>query len=216
MSLESSDIIILIDESGSMKRLGDEPLEALNSFISDQQKSASVGSKLTIWKFNNKVTTVIDKVLLTNVNQLTEFHPSGMTSLYDAIGRSINDHASSRNVTCVILTDGYNNSSVEFNSEMIKQLVTERENDYGWIFHFLGANQDSFTSGKNIGIRRCSTFSPTQGSIDNITAILRNTSVEITRDRLLRDSSSFSRPPPPPPTSPYLMPLLTRQSSAYY
>jgi hypothetical protein len=215
MSLESSDIIILIDESGSMKTMGNEPLEALNYFIRDQQKTAPVGSKLTIWKFNNKVTTVIDKVLLTDVNEITEFNPSGMTSLYDAIGRSIIDHESSRNVTCVILTDGYNNSSVDFNSEMIKKLVIERENDYGWIFHFLGANQDSFTSGRCIGIKRCATFSATQGCIDNITSILRNTSVEITKDRVRRDSFSMS-PPPPPPTSPYLIPVLSRQSSAYY
>jgi hypothetical protein len=224
MSTESSDIIILIDESGSMKKMGDEPLHALNSFIKDQKKTGSLDSKLTICKFNNKVTVLLDKVLLSEVEEITDFYPYGMTSLYDAIGRSIIDNQSTRNVTCVILTDGYNNASVEFNAAMIRKLVIEREDYYGWVFHFLGANQDSFTSGRSIGIQRCATFSPVYGSIDDITTVLRNTSIEITKERsklIFSDS-----PPPPPPQSspsytpfpdfPYSRPLLSRQSSTSY
>jgi hypothetical protein len=211
MSSPPNDIIILLDESGSMRLMGDEPIHAINSFIQDQKRAGSEHSRLTIWKFNNKPMIAIDNILLSSVSEFTDFNPQGMTSLYDAIGSAITEKKGIRNVTCVILTDGYNNSSVNFSSSMINTLVKECETVYDWIFHFLGANQDSFTSGKKIGISRCSTFTTDNNTIKDV---LRNTSIEIGKQRC---GNISEEPPPPPSSSPSCeIPLLTRQSSTFY
>jgi hypothetical protein len=226
----STDIIVIIDESGSMRSMGDEPMQALNSFISDQKKLGCVDSTVTVWKFSNKPVLSVDNNLLSEMCEFTDFEPCGMTALYDAIGMAITHKKDSKNVTCVIITDGIDNSSHDYTTSQVNKMVTDAKTTDGWDFHYLGANQDAFKNGSKIGIARCSGYTPLKNQDNGILKSMRQTSDSVLN---FRYSSSSGRtenntPPPPPPSSTnssydeslgiqspsYIRPpLLSRQSS---
>lgn len=164
---KSADIIFILDESGSMESLGTEPVQAVNSFINDQKKSTppGVNSTFTLWKFNSNVTLSINEQDLKTIGTFSDYHPDNMTALYDAIGKAIvSKKLSGKNlfgVVCVILTDGEENSSKEYNSFEISNLTKEMQEKWGWKFIYLGANQDAFKVGAQLGIQQtsCTSFS---------------------------------------------------------
>lgn len=182
---EQKNIIIIIDESGSMRTLGDEPIQSINSFIKDQQKLLSNTSNLSLYKFNDKVTKLIDKQNLNSFKEFTEFEPEGMTALYDAIGHSINDNKHSKDVSCIIVTDGMDNMSQSFDKKTIKKLINKITLEQNWNFTYLGANQDAFKEGSGIGIKTCHTFSPSPSHMTTptLTSIMRKVSSDISLKR---------------------------------
>lgn len=170
----SQDIIVILDESGSMASMGEEPKQAINSFIKEQQKTLNDEATFSLWKFNTKVTKVIDDEKLSQVNEFTEFNPYGMTALLDAIGEAITtkrNKEKNHNVICVVLTDGVENSSKKYKSDDIRRLTKEMEEEFNWKFLYLGANQDSFNVGEGYGMNldRCANFTCEPGNLDKIT-----------------------------------------------
>ena len=84
------DILFLLDESGSMSSMGNEPVDAVNKFIDDQKVAmGDDGATFSLWKFNSTVIKLIDDVPLKDVEEFCDFKPKGLTSLYDAIGNAI-------------------------------------------------------------------------------------------------------------------------------
>lgn len=188
-SIISQDIIMIIDESGSMTSMGSEPLQAINSFIKEQQNCIyGDNSNFTLWKFNTKVSLAIDNQPLKNIPEFTDFNPQGLTALNDAIGMAIDNNISD-NVICVIVTDGFENASNLYSLDFIKTQIFNKEQNNNWKFVYLGANQDAFTIGKNIGLhpKRCSTFS----SEENHNIGLLNISKQLSQDiKVYRQLSS--------------------------
>ena len=168
------DIIFILDESGSMSSMGNEPIQSTNNFIKDQQATLpSDGSTFTLWKFSDKPTLVIDDQDLTQVAPFKNYTPSGMTALYDTIGQAINTKLAKvrhENVICVILTDGEENSSTKFNRKKIKKMISDAETDYNWKFIYLGANQDAYAVGSSFGIKQknCAGFLADANGFQNI------------------------------------------------
>ena len=201
MSIERKDIIIVGDEAGSMSARGSEPIQSLNSFINEQKTTGGNDSTISIWKFSTKPFLAVDDIPLINMEEFTDFTPSGTTALYDAIGMAILAKKNCKNVTCVIITDGIDNASHIYNANIINGLVTEYENKHGWVFHYIGANQDSFENGNRLGIQSCSNYTPVFGSDDGIINAMRNTSISIHRQRsdLINEYTLDAIPPPPPP-----------------
>jgi len=166
---KSHDIIIILDESGSMGNLGVEPVQAVNVFIKDQQKCLNDReSTFTLWKFNSIVSNVIDNIPLYAVKEFTDYNPSSMTALNDAIGTAIStkkQKANFKDVICLIVTDGLENCSSQYNSQQIKKMISEMETEHGWKFIYIGANQDSFAVGQTIGVNRCANFDISPGGL---------------------------------------------------
>ena len=159
---EHIDIIFILDESGSMFSMKNEPIEAVNDFIEEQQK-LNDNTKFTLYTFNNKVKLVIDDKPLKNLDPFTseDYHPSNMTALYDAIGTAVinkKNKNNNKNVIVVILTDGCENCSKEYKRIQIKNMIKEMEDDYKWNFIYLGATQDIFKINKDIGIKNVGSF----------------------------------------------------------
>lgn len=153
---DNKDIILLLDESGSMADMGDEPVQAVNTFIQDQQRICPE-SKLSILTFNTSVSTRVEKRKLSTLTKYDDFVPNGLTALYDAIGKAINDNRSVKDMTVVIITDGKDNASHVYTRDQVRKMTSDMEKN-GWNFVYLGANQDAFAEGDNIGIHNCSGY----------------------------------------------------------
>lgn len=191
METKSQDIIFIIDESGSMEDMGKEPIDCINSFVSDQKKIDDK-SKFTLYKFNTKTTLVFDDIPLSSVPIFDDYTPSNMTALYDAIGIAISNKKLSKdykNVICAILTDGEENSSMEYTSELIKKMIKEMEIEHNWKFIFMGANQNAFISGRKFGVKKCINFQATPLGLNTVT---RELSIQISA---MRSGEEIPEPP---------------------
>jgi hypothetical protein len=153
-------IVFVMDASGSMMAMGDEPIQGLNSFYTQQKRSGEFTSTLVF--FNHDVTfhhQNIDGKVVPSLSD-KDYKRDGMTALYDAIGKSIEYQRKikTENVIFVILTDGHENSSREYRHTAIKYLITEMEQKHKWTFIYLGANQDSFAVSQGLGIRHSADY----------------------------------------------------------
>ena len=158
-----TEIVFLLDQSGSMWDLRDDTIGGYNAFVSDQQKEPS-DAYLTTILFDDHYIVLHDHIDIQNVPALTRNHydPCGCTALLDAVGRAINDVGQRlantpeaerpAHVIFVITTDGYENSSTHFTREQIKSMIEHQQNKYSWQFIFIGAGIDAFQEASSIGI----------------------------------------------------------------
>lgn len=166
---------LILDESGSMMTCRTETITGLNEFIEDVKTKAEEKVKITLTTFNSGGIKVPYKNV--NVKKFAEitredFRPAGMTPLYDAIGKTIEDidkrfenKVDKPDIKVVILTDGYENCSSDYDDKDIKKMITSKQKK-GWDFVFIGANVDSFAEGGKLGINRasCMDFSTERGA----------------------------------------------------
>lgn len=167
-----TEIICVVDRSGSMDTIRDDAIGGFNAFLSEQKK-VDKPCKFTYVQFDDQYEVVHNGVDIKNVPLLTAatFVPRGWTALLDAVGRTVNEvgarlsvtpeHERPGKVLFVILTDGHENSSHEFSRERIKEMITHQREKYQWEFIFLAANQDAFTVGSGLGVVRNFNFSHT-------------------------------------------------------
>lgn len=180
----STDIICILDRSTSIRTSGliDKTIEGFNSFLADQKKE-SENAKLTLCLFDGdpygngaygsvpgkSYEIVHERIDLGSVPELnTEtFVPRGMTAMYDAIGSTIdrvyngwkNDPARSEKVIFLIMTDGQENASKEYDRNSVAKLIEQRKKDDNWVFLFIGANIDTMAVGGGLGVTRGNSLS---------------------------------------------------------
>lgn len=162
MDMNLTEIIFLLDRSGSMGGLESDTIGGFNSFIENQNKQEGK-TIVTAVLFDDKYEILwngIDagKARLTN----KEYFVRGSTALLDAVGKTIldvglrlsktNEKDRPGKVIFVITTDGMENSSSEFTHKKVKQLIKHQQDKYSWDFIFLGANIDAAKEADNIGI----------------------------------------------------------------
>lgn len=158
-AVKNTELVLVVDKSGSMHRLRKDTIGSFNSVIDEQKKSDKNGEVyVTTVMFNDSSDKIHDRKDIKNVENITEkeYNPNGCTALLDAVGNTItelsaNKEVSKNNVVFVVITDGYENASREFKRDQIKKLIDEKKKA-GWNFIFLGANIDSFAEGGNLGI----------------------------------------------------------------
>ena len=158
-----SEIICIIDQSGSMGMIKDDAIGGFNTFL-DEQKKLPGEATLTFVQFNTETEVIHENKPLNDVNHITDddYVPGGATALLDAVGKTIdntgqrlaNTPESNRpeKVIIAILTDGMENSSKEYSLSKIKKMIRHQKEKYSWEFIFLGANQDAFAEAYKIGI----------------------------------------------------------------
>ncbi len=163
-------ICLILDRSGSMSGRESDVIGGVNAFI-DEQKKLDEPATLTMVRFDSTAIETFRKTKdISEVTHLTtdEYIPRGMTPLMDAIGKTIvemDGDAKKREadkVICVIVTDGMENASREYNRETIKKMIEERQSkekcsecghdNQKWSFIYLGANIDSFGEAHSLGI----------------------------------------------------------------
>ena len=173
-------ILFIMDESGSMSVMGDEPLQGINNFYKKQNESGEFMSTLCL--FNTAVKFVHKNINGKDIPMLSkdDYKPNGMTALYDAIGESVNFQLeqSPTNVLAVILTDGEENSSQKYKKSDIKILLNKMEKENGWKIMYLGANQDSFKVANGIGVCSSANYTHTP---EGCSGLFRRLSTEVSR-----------------------------------
>jgi uncharacterized protein with von Willebrand factor type A (vWA) domain len=150
----TTDIICILDKSGSMWRLVDDTIGSFNQFIEDQ-KEAKGKAKVTLVMFDSAGTYDVkySRKKLKNVNPLdrTSYVPGGNTALLDAVGKTLTDLGDLDKAIVLIITDGEENDSEEYNRDTIRDMVKTREEE-GWQFHYLGVGIDNFHDAFSMGI----------------------------------------------------------------
>ena len=160
--------LIVLDASGSMYSIRQEAIagvvETVQTIRSAQEKNAGQEQLLSLVVFNgSSIATVYDRMPIANVPDFNEkdYQPTDNTPLYDAMGNAITHlrrHIQEDdNVLVTIITDGYENSSVEWNRQQILQLVEELKKT-NWLFTYIGANQDALAVAKDMGIDHSMNF----------------------------------------------------------
>lgn len=162
---EITELIFILDKSGSMAGMESDTIGGFNSMI-EKQKEAGGTVYVSTVLFSNRSEFLHDREKLDKVKPMTEkdYRVGGCTALLDAIGNAIkhigNIHKYIREedvpvrTMFVITTDGMENASREYSSDQIKEMIRRQEKEHKWEFLFLAANIDAVSAADSIGIRR--------------------------------------------------------------
>ncbi|MDY4810286.1 MAG: vWA domain-containing protein [Bulleidia sp.] len=163
MKKNLSEIVFLLDRSGSMSGLEKDTIGGFNAMIEKQKKEEGEALISTIL-FDHEMKVLHDRVKVQDVKPISEkdYQVRGCTALLDAMGGAIhhigNVHKYARNedvpehTIFVITTDGMENASSYYSSSKVRTMVERQKEKYGWEFLFLGANMDAIAAAKNFGI----------------------------------------------------------------
>lgn len=163
MKKNLTEIIFILDRSGSMSGLEADTIGGFNSMI-EKQKKADGEAMISTVLFDNVSEVIHDRVSVLDIQPMTDkdYTVRGCTALLDAIGGAIhhigNIHKYARaedvpeHTLFVITTDGMENVSRHYNAERVKQMIERQKARYGWEFLFLGANIDAVETARHFGI----------------------------------------------------------------
>lgn len=158
-----TEIVFILDRSGSMSGLESDTIGGFNSMIAKQKKAEGEALISTVL-FDNTSEVIHDRVRIEDVQPMTDkdYSVGGCTALLDAIGGAIhhigNIHKYARpedvpeHTLFIITTDGMENASHRYSSDKVKNMIERQKEKYGWEFLFLGANIDAVETAKHFGI----------------------------------------------------------------
>jgi len=163
MKKNLTEMVFILDRSGSMRHLTPDTIGGFNSMIENQKKEAGEAFVTTVL-FDNLYEVLHDHVDIQKIEPITdrEYYARGTTALLDAVGRTINsvgnrlsktpEDERPEKVVIVITTDGFENASREFDKKTIKEMIEHQQDKYSWTFIFLGANMDAVGEAESLGI----------------------------------------------------------------
>ena len=163
MKQNLTELVFILDRSGSMQGLEKDTIGGFNAMIEKQKKEPGEAFVSTVL-FDDRVEVLHDRVPLHEVRPITgqEYYVRGCTALLDAIGGAIhhigNIHKYARpedvpaRTLFVITTDGMENASRRYTAPQVKECIRRQKERYGWEFLFLGANIDAVETAGHLGI----------------------------------------------------------------
>ncbi len=173
MNKNLTEMVFILDRSGSMSGLETDTIGGYNSLLEKQKKEEGEAVVTTVL-FDDKYDMICNHADIKKIPPMTEkeYYARGCTALLDAIGKTIN-HVGNRHkyapdsevpskTMVVIITDGYENASREFDLNKVKHMIEHQKEKYNWEFLFLGANIDAVQTAGTFGINadRAVTYQP--------------------------------------------------------
>jgi len=169
MKAGMTEIVCVVDRSGSMQAIQKDAIGSFNRFLADQQATPG-DAKFSLTLFNTTYEIPYNGVPLKDVKPFTEktYRPAGCTALLDAVGKTI-DEVGNRlyktpesdrpaKVLFVVLTDGHENSSVEYNRQQVLDKLAHQRDMYKWEFIFLVAGPEAMNEARKLGIPAQNTY----------------------------------------------------------
>ena len=165
MSKGYTEIVYILDRSGSMGGLEADTIGGFNSMMEKQKKTGKNALVSTVL-FDNECEVLHDRVEIEKVRKMTEeeYFVRGCTALLDAVGGAIhhigNIHKYARaedrpeKTIFIITTDGMENASSRYSYDKVQKMVKHQQEKYGWEFIFIGANIDAYEEAQRFGIRK--------------------------------------------------------------
>ena len=204
-------IVFVFDKSGSMLSLKSDSIGSFNSFIQEQKKVEGE-CKITLVLFDTDFNVVYENIPIQNAAELNEstYVPGGSTSLFDTMGKSIKmtrkyiknlpEEERTVKVIFAVLTNGEENASRLLNKEGIRKYtketifekVSKLQEEDGYGFVFLGANQDAFQVGTSLGFYGNNTVTYTANS-KGMNSVMDTVSCFAANFRTSDDSKSYAR-----------------------
>ncbi len=183
MRNDLTEITIVLDRSGSMSNVVADTVGGYNTFIETQRKANIGECRVSLAQFDDLYEIVYMGIPVEKVGPLT-FMPRGSTALLDAIGKTIAatgeryakmpEAERPGKVLFVIITDGGENASKEYNRTKINEMIRVQRDSFSWDFIFLGANQDAIATGADLGLGMSKTMtyaSNAQGTSDAFASV---------------------------------------------
>lgn len=160
-----TELVFILDRSGSMSYLKDDTIGGFNSMIKKQKQEPGEAFVTTVL-FNSDYTLLHDHVNIKNIQPMTkdDYMAYGLTAFNDALGATIHKIGERLNdtpederpdkVIFVIITDGFENASTRYTKERVKETIEHQQSKYSWTFIFLGANMDAVEEAGSYGINQ--------------------------------------------------------------
>ena len=158
-----TEMVFIMDRSGSMSGLESDTIGGFNAMIEEQQKEDGEAYVSTVL-FSNESKVIHDRIDIKEIAKLTnkDYRVGGCTALIDAIGdaihhiRNVHKYARPEDVpehtVFAITTDGYENASHKYSSDEVKKMIQHQKEKHDWEFIFVGANIDAVETAKKYGI----------------------------------------------------------------
>lgn len=163
MKKNLTELVFILDRSGSMQGVEADTIGGFNSMLNKQKKEPGEALVSTVL-FDDRVEVLHDRVRAKRVKPITdrEYYVRGCTALLDAVGGAIhhigNIHKYARpedvpeHTLFIITTDGMENASHCYSAHQVRQMIRRQKKKYGWEFLFLGANIDAVETAGHLGI----------------------------------------------------------------
>jgi len=168
-----TEIICVLDRSGSMQTILDDAIGGFNRLLQDQQAMTEGRAVMTIVLFDDRYEVVAENKPVAEVQPFTRetYRPRGLTALLDAVGQTIDrvgeryaampEHQRPGKVLFVILTDGQENCSRRYGHDQVATMVQHQTDTYQWEFMYLSADINAFNDAKGLGIATSVQFAAT-------------------------------------------------------
>ena len=159
-----TELVFILDRSGSMAGLESDTIGGFNSMMEKQRQEPGEACVTTVL-FDDQYEVVHDRLSADCVEPMTgrQYYVRGCTALLDAMGRAITHTANvvrsvpeserPEKVIFVVITDGLENASRIYSYDRLKEMIRKEQEEYGWEFLFLGANMDAVNEAARFGIR---------------------------------------------------------------
>ena len=189
-----TEMVFVLDRSGSMSGLAADTIGGFNELI-EKQKKIEGDAYVTTVLFDHEYEVLHDHVALEEVAPLTdkEYFARGSTALLDAVGRTIDavgarlaataEEERPEHVVFVITTDGMENSSREYTAQRVRGMIEHQQQKYSWQFVFLGANMDAVSEARKLGIsaKYAADFTPSHSGVRKMYSMALHDVVMCTR-----------------------------------
>jgi len=175
MNTNLTEIVYILDRSGSMAGFEEAAVSGFNTMLREQQSTVG-DALLTLHLFDDAHHRLIDRQPIQSVRPITQadFEPRGMTALYDAIGSTIDslghtlhltpEHERPGHVVITTFTDGLENASIKYSQSHLRELISHQRTKYSWEFLFLAADEEALLTASDIGVDQSSTAAVAKSS----------------------------------------------------